>query len=75
MASRPESLFKWVSKLLLHNGFVHEAMELLNGMIRRTMVSSNTIISGFTQNGHCKEGLGSEDVENFMNFYTYEVEF
>ena len=75
MGSRPQSLFKWVSKLLLHNGFVHEAMELFNGMIQRTVVSWNSIILGFTHNEHSKEGLRSEDVENFMSFYTNEVEF
>ena len=32
-------------------------MELLNGMIRRTVVSWNAIISGFTQNGNCEEVL------------------
>ena len=53
----PQILFIWVSNPLLHNGFVHEAMELFNGMIRRTVVSWNAIISGFTQNGHCKEAL------------------
>ena len=54
MGSRPQSLFIWVSKPLLQNGFVHEAMEHFNGMIRRTVVSWNAIISGFTHNGHCK---------------------
>ena len=57
MGSRPQILFRWVSKPLLQNGFVHEAVELFNGMIRRTVVSWNAIISGFTQNGHCKEVL------------------
>ena len=32
-------------------------MEFFNGMIRRAVVSWNAIISGFTQNGHCKEVL------------------
>ena len=57
MGSRPQSLFRWVSNPLLQNGFVHEAMELFNSMIQRTVVSWNAIISGFTQNGHCKEVL------------------
>ena len=57
MGSRPQSLFRWVSKSLLQNGFFHEAIKLFNGMIRRTMMSWNAIISGFTQNGHCKEVL------------------
>ena len=57
MGSRPQILFRWVSKPLLQNGFVHEAMELFNGMITRIVVSWNAIISGFTQNGHCKEVL------------------
>ena len=55
MGLRSQSLFRWFSKPLLQNGFVHETMELFNGMIQRNVVSWNAIILGFTHNGHCQE--------------------